>query len=402
MRILHLCDSINPSGLGGYESYLHHLSAQLASADHESIVTTQSPTRNSPERLEREHYMLCHLKGNLLEARKWEYYAMSEAVRNAAASELFKVNDVAENALLLAKELEDLIENWKPDIIHAHSTYVVFNRVLAKLKTDSALDIPSIVTIHGLPKPLVLPGGKETTDYDELVSAFPFKLALGVSKTVSQALREYLKPLGLEHLVRTEYLGVDMSLFKPRPNLEKRWDVAFMGRLEEMKSVDLFPKMLALLKLTHPDLKMILTGDGSLKMRLLEDIEHLGVGSLVEYRGVVEAEKIPELINQSRVFLYPSRREPFGLSIVEAMACGVPVVTTDVFGPSEIVRHKWDGYVVPVDDVHALAEAIETLLLDANLRLKLGRNAMNSVKKRFDIRLHAKRLTGIYREVLPW
>ncbi|NHI83596.1 MAG: glycosyltransferase family 1 protein [Candidatus Thorarchaeota archaeon] len=400
MRILHLCDSMNPSGLGGYESYLHYLSAQLASADHESIIVTQSPARNSPRELQHEHYMLYHLRGNLLEARKWEYYAMPEDARSVAASKLFKLNDVAKNVLLLTKELKKLIENHRPDIIHAHSTYVVLNRVLTRLTRDSDLDVPSIVTIHGLPKPLILPSGKKTTDYNELVSAFPFKLALGVSEAVSQALRKHLEPSKLESLVRTEYLGVNMSLFKPRPNLEKRWDVAFMGRLEEMKSVDLFPKMLALLKSTHPDLKMMLTGDGSLKTRLLEDIEQLGVESLVEYRGVVETERVPELINQSRVFLYPSRREPFGLSIVESMACGVPVVTTGVFGPSEIVRHEWDGYIVPVDDVQALAEAIETLLSDASLRLRLGRNAVNTVKKRFDIRLHAKRLMSIYREVL--
>ncbi|TFG07448.1 glycosyltransferase family 1 protein [Candidatus Thorarchaeota archaeon] len=391
---------MNPSGLGGYESYLHYLSEQLAFADHESIIVSQSPARDSPETLEREHYTLHHRDGNLLEARKWEYYAMSEAERGTMANKLFKLNDVSENVLLLVRQLSELIEETKPDILHAHSTYVIFNRVLAKLKSDFDLGVPAIVTIHGLPKPLILPSGTETTDYSELVSAFPFDLALGVSNAVSEALRMHLRPLRLEHLVHTEYLGVDLSTFKPNLSLEKEWDLAFMGRLEAMKSVDLFPEMLLLLKRKYPDLRMVMTGEGSMKDQLLEEITRLGLEALVEYRGVVRMDEVANLINRSRVFLYPSRREPFGLSIVEAMACGIPVITTNVFGPREIVRHKWDGYIIPANDTRALVEAVEALLSDVELRTRLGKNALESVRKRFDIRMHTTRLVGIYDQIL--
>ena len=121
---------------------------------------------------------------------------------------------------------------------------------------------------------------------------------------------------------------------------------------------------------------------------------------MIDYQGVVKTENVPLMINRSRVFLYPSRREPFGLSIVEAMACGVPVITTDVFGPREIIEHNYDGLAVPPDDAGALADAVETLLSDDELRKRIAQNALTSVAERYDIRDHAKQLVSIYYEMI--
>ena len=398
MKILHLCDSLNPAGLGGYESIIHYLSKAMASEDHESAVVTQSPHRDSPKSIQKQHYRIYYLTGNLLEARKWEFYSLPEEEREKAAGELFKASDINENVDILADQLSRLIHEIQPDIIHAHSTYVVFNRVITRLRL-SGLGVPIVVTIHGLPKPLILPDGRETTDYNEFVSNFGFDLVLAVSRNVAEAIKKHLESKFHER-VRTLYSGIDLTVFRPQPHLEKEWDIAFMGRLEEMKSVDLFPEMLFLLKSKFPDLKMMMTGEGSLKDRIFSEFVERGVSSMVDYQGVVETDDVPVLINKSRIFLYPSRQEPFGLSIVEAMACGVPVITTDVFGPREIVRNNHDGVAVPPDDVKALVEAVERLLMDNELRDQLTRNALKSVKERFDIRENAKQLVAIYEEMI--
>jgi glycosyltransferase involved in cell wall biosynthesis len=167
-----------------------------------------------------------------------------------------------------------------------------------------------------------------------------------------------------------------------------------------MKSVDLFPDMLSILKPKFPDLTLMMTGEGSLKDRLFEEFKEKGVASLVDYRGVVKPEDVPVLINRSRIFLYPSRQEPFGLSIVEAMACGVPVITTDVFGPSEIVTNNHDGVTVAPDDVKALAAAVETLLKDSVLRDQIGKNAIKTAHERYDIKQHARDLLAIYLDLV--
>ncbi len=399
MKILHLCDSLNPAGLGGYESIIHYLSKAMVSEGAESFVATQSPHRNSPESIQREHYTIHHLTGNLLEARKWEFFALPEERRAEAVEELFKPSDITENVDILADQLTRLIHKLQPDIIHAHSIYVVFNRVIAQLNSSSNLTIPVVVTVHGLPKPLILPDGKETTDYNEFVLFFNFDLVIAVSENVAEALRQHLDS-DLHEKVRTLYSGIDLSVFRPLPDLEKQWDLAFMGRLEAMKSVDLFPKMLSILKPKFPDLKMMMTGEGSLKDMLFKEFEEHGVASMIDYRGVVETDDVPVLINKSRIFLYPSRREPFGLSIVEAMACGVPVVTTDVFGPREIIKNNHDGVAVPPDDAEALAAAIELLLKDSKLRDRIGKTAIKSAKERYDIRQHAKDLVVVYKKLI--
>ena len=399
MKILHLCDSLNPAGLGGYESIIHYLSKAMAAVGHESFVVTQSPYRNSPESVEKENYTIFHLPGNLLEARKWEFFSLPEDEREEAAGKMFKPTDINENVSLLTNQLDMLVKKLQPDIIHAHSIYIVFNKVITQMRLLNKLEIPVVMTLHGRPKSITLPDGRETTDYDELVADFDFDLVIAVSENVSKALKEHLD-VNLHGKVRILYSGIDLTVFKPMPDLNKEWDVGFMGRLETMKSVDLFPDLLVILKTKFPELKMMMTGEGSLQDWLFNEFDVKDVTSMVDYLGVVETERVPALINKSRVFLYPSREEPFGLSIVEAMACGVPVVTTNVFGPKEIIRNNHNGIAVPPNDVESLAKAVARLLNDDELRKRISENGLKSVKDEYDIKKHARQLIDLYEEII--
>ena len=401
MKILHLCDSLNPAGLGGYESYLYYLSQQLAERGHESVVVTQAPKCDTPESIMRAHYRVLYLRGNLLEARKWKFYALPEEGRELEAGRMFKKDDLELNVQALSEQLLGAIQELKPDIIHAHSTYVVFNRVLLNLREEGLLiGVPILGTVHGRPKPLVLPNGKRTTDYDEFCEALPFSLILGVSHNVTDALNHVLQERKIALPVRTLYLGIDLKVFSQRRRSKKIWDIAYMGRLEKMKAVDLFPEMLSMLREETPTLRFLITGDGSLRESLLHQFEAKGVSDLVKYRGVVEAEEVPKLLNQSRIFIYPSREEPFGLSILEAMACGLPVVTSNVFGPREILTDNVDGLMVAPDSAKELADSVHQLLHNDVLRAAIGKNARKTVESRFDIRLHCEKLLRVYHDLI--
>jgi glycosyltransferase involved in cell wall biosynthesis len=196
--------------------------------------------------------------------------------------------------------------------------------------------------------------------------------------------------------VETHYNGVNTKVFAPQSHVSKDWDLAFFGRLMKMKSIDLFPEMLSLLASNFPDLRFAITGEGPYKETLFNDFEYEGVSHMVEYLGVVDWDKVPELINRSKIFLYPSREEPFGISIIEAMACGVPVVTTNVYGPGEIITHEHDGLTVPPDDVTALVDAVQKLLSNDAFRIQLGQKARNTVEQKFSIEYHTNRLIKIY------
>lgn len=396
MKVLHICDSLNPAGLGGYESYLHYLSKELASRDIESIVVTQKSSSEQPTQISRLGYDIVQLPGNGLEARKWEFFKHPEEVRDELALKMFKTDDLEENVSELVDQLTAVIASFGPAIIHAHSTYVVFNRVLDRLREElGSFRTPLILTVHGRPKQLILPDRSKTTDYEQLAACCPFNRVLAVSRNVEEVLGTHLPDSAS---IQTLYLGIDLGLFKPSKMEEFSWDLAFMGRLERMKAVDLLPEMLRDLSKSHPNLKLLITGEGSLREGLLEEFSQAGVSALVDYRGVVPMEQVPEMINRSRVFLYPSREEPFGLSVIEAMACGRPVLTTNVFGPSEIVTHPMDGYLVDPDDPLRLSEAASLLLSDEALQRRMGENARKTVEARFDMRSHADSLLKIYRD----
>ncbi len=400
MRILHVCDSINPAGIGGYESYLYYLSKEFHERRHDIDIVAQASNRNLPPREKRGSSEIHHLRGNLLEARKYEFLAHPEETRNSLVDDYFKPRDLEENIELLTAELWRLIEKKQPDIIHCHSTYVVFNRVLSKIADEHDNDLPPvIITVHGLPKPLILPSGENTTDYEMLFRALPFALILAVSDTVKTALQKQARKSETLLPIRTQYLGINLDVFSPERKTE-RWDLAFMGRLEDMKSVRLFPKVLSRLKASHGALKFVLTGEGSRKQYLLDEFKIRGLEGTVDYLGVVPAQEVPDILNSSTVFLYPSMREPFGLSIVEAMACKTPVITTNVYGPSEIIHSGADGILVNPGDVDGIVQAVDMLLRDEKLRKEIGHQARITVEKRFDIRQHVDSLLKTYRMVL--
>ena len=397
MRILHLCDSLNPAGLGGYESYLYYLSKHLALRGHECIVVTQAAHRRAKPTEQMDHLVVRNLRGNLLEARKWEYYAYPENERDHIVDELFSRDDIERNVEMLIPELGNVLKEFHPDIIHAHSTYVIFNRVLHRLRISHRTP-PTVLTVHGLPKHLVLPSGEQTTDYGQLAQFAPFDIVLGVSKHVTRALTRWL---GSQCRVELSYIGVDLQVFRRLRGMGKSWDIAFMGRLELEKGVDLIPSMLQLLsKEKQHNVSMVITGEGSFRNTLLGELERLNLDSTVEYLGVIPLEMVPEIINRSKVFIYPSRREPFGLSIVEAMACQTAVVSTNAFGPSEIITHGRDGIVVAPDSATELADAVHSILGNPADRNKMGAEARRTVESRFDISRHTAQLLEIYEDLV--
>jgi glycosyltransferase involved in cell wall biosynthesis len=246
---------------------------------------------------------------------------------------------------------------------------------------------------------LILPGQIETTDYLKFVEACPFDRILAVSKNVAEELNEYLVNTQPKPTVQTLYLGVNLDVFKPNPTTEKRWDIAFLGRLEPMKAVDLLPEMMSLLAAKSQGLRLLITGDGSLREQILEEFQQRSIASVVDYQGVVPTERIIDLMRASRIILYPSREEPFGLSIVEGMACGVPVISTNRYGPSEIITHLEDGYLVEDLTADNLAEAVITLLENQQIQERMADTARATAERRFDIREHARALESIYAEL---
>ncbi|MBC9728206.1 glycosyltransferase family 4 protein [Streptomyces sp. TRM68367] len=152
------------------------------------------------------------------------------------------------------------------------------------------------------------------------------------------------------------------------------------GRLVPVKRYDLLVEAFARVAAEHPDWRLRIYGKGEEHDRLRQLIERLGLDGNVFLMGAaapMEAEWVKGSIGAAA-----SNFEPFGMTIVEAMRCGLPVVSTDCpHGPREIIADGADGRLVPVGDRDALAAALLDLVRDGELRRRMGRTAMQNARR---------------------
>jgi glycosyltransferase involved in cell wall biosynthesis len=130
-----------------------------------------------------------------------------------------------------------------------------------------------------------------------------------------------------------------------------------------------------------PDVEFVLVGDGPLRPKLEEQARSLGIEASVRFLGL--RSDVADILRDSDVFVRPSLTEGMSLTVLEAMACGLPVVVTPVGGTSEVVTDGANGCLVAPGDVSALSAALLKLADDARLRRRLGRNGRALVERQY-------------------
>lgn len=148
----------------------------------------------------------------------------------------------------------------------------------------------------------------------------------------------------------------------------------------------------------HPLACLQLVGDGEERPALQKQIAALGLEERVTLLG--NQTGVPRLMNGFDIFVLPSVWEPFGLVIAEAMACGKPVVATNVGGIPEIVEHSRTGILVPPAAITPLANALAALLDDGQLRAEMGRAGRQRFLEKFDARIMAAKYQSLYDSLL--
>jgi glycosyltransferase involved in cell wall biosynthesis len=144
--------------------------------------------------------------------------------------------------------------------------------------------------------------------------------------------------------------------------------------------------------------QLILVGDGPDQKECRAIVGELQLGARVVFLG--ERDAIPELMSPADVFALSSREESFGLSALEAMACGTPVVSTDAGGVKEVVEHGLSGLLSPVDDMKAFAANIALLLNDRGAAQRMGHAAREQALERFRREKVVVLYEELYRRVL--
>jgi D-inositol-3-phosphate glycosyltransferase len=189
--------------------------------------------------------------------------------------------------------------------------------------------------------------------------------------------------------------GVNTEIFHPIPAAHAKERIGlctdccvilFVGRIEPLKGIDNLLRAIALVVEERPDLRQglvvpIVGGDldriceDDEMMRLQELREELGIGDVVTFMGAKDQDTLQYYYAAAEMVVMPSDYESFGMVALEAMACGTPVIASDVGGLAFLVRHGRTGYRVPARDPGALATRIMQLLTDEGLRRRIGQRA---------------------------
>lgn len=148
-----------------------------------------------------------------------------------------------------------------------------------------------------------------------------------------------------------------------------------------------FAKLRARLAPRHPDLAARLMlriyGGGSQFRMLTAMAEDLGLGDCVELKGQIPHCDVPAALDELDIYVALSRRDSFGVAILEACSSGLPVVVSDADGPAEVVLDGVTGFVVPIEDADAASARLETLVLDPRLRAAMGAAGRMRVREKY-------------------
>ncbi len=176
-----------------------------------------------------------------------------------------------------------------------------------------------------------------------------------------------------------------------------------VGHLAPIKGDEDFIRAAAAVRARRDDVEFIIAGEdkslsGEHRRSAEKLIDELNLKQHVRLIGWVE--DAAKLLSTLDLLVSPSRSEPFGLAIVEAMAAGVPVVATMSEGAKEIIDDNRTGRLIPIGDVEALARAIDGLLSDSEERVRLSKNAERAVRERFSLERMLSETEQVYREAL--
>ncbi|MFZ1295658.1 MAG: glycosyltransferase family 4 protein, partial [Pseudomonadales bacterium] len=186
---------------------------------------------------------------------------------------------------------------------------------------------------------------------------------------------------------------IDTGRFVPAPTEEKKIDILYVGRLSIEKGLR---TLLDALRLQTRPLEVVIAGDGPLRKRLQAEC-----GSRVRFARWVANDRLPQLIRQARVVVVPSLFEPQGVVVLEAMACGVPVIGSDTGGIPEMIEDGATGWLVPPNDPAALAQAMNTALSDETRRQQMG-VAANRSAQAFALADFSSRVVQLYAASTPF
>lgn len=210
-----------------------------------------------------------------------------------------------------------------------------------------------------------------------------------------------------ESKIRIVPNGVDIEKFMPltdaslkkQSGTKNEVDVLFVGSLIPRKGLMLLIEAAKKILKQLPNVRFIIAGDGPMKNQLTDSLKKNSISKHFSFLGNIKDDELPKLYNNADIFVLPSTQEGQGIVLLEAQACGLPVVSFDSGGAKEAVLNRETGVLVESRDINALTDALTELILNRDLRRKMGVNGRKFVSENFTWNLCAKKMFNIYTEL---
>ena len=284
-----------------------------------------------------------------------------------------------------------------PDIVHAHESCMPYSTAAALVSKK----YPTLLTMHMVITEWVRLEGESST-LTRLITMPNEKYVLSKIPNII-AVSPYVKDLIDDMTQSKVYVvsnGVDFENVENIRQYELDGHVIFcVGMLEKRKGVDILIRAILVIKKAVPDVHLFIGGIGGEEMNLKNLVKELNIEESVKFLGFISEEEKYSYYKSADVCVFPSRFDWSPVVLPEAMACGNPVVASNVGGIPYIVEDGKTGLLFELENVDDLAEKIITLLKDKELRDKMG-NAGREKAKEFTWEKVAERTVWVYGKIL--
>lgn len=296
------------------------------------------------------------------------------------------------NYISLFLSLKKMIRDFEPNILHSHfATHYSFLGNISGFKKH-------VVTVWGSDV-YVFPKKRKLNKF---ILEYNFKKASCIISTSNAMAKEVA--LYTNKLVAVIPFGIDVDLFKPQ-SIRKDTNEIIIGNiksLEPIYGIDVLIKAFQKLKLKFPEkrLKLVIVGKGSRLKDYQVLVSDLKLSEYVVFKGSVLVEEVPTILNTFNIFACLSRNESFGVSVIEAMACKIPVVVTKTPGFMEVVDSEDNGLFVEIDNIDDTVNKIERLIVDNELMNTISNNAFQRVNEIYNIKDNINKQIELYNTIL--
>lgn len=302
---------------------------------------------------------------------------------------LFFLNKKSGIDFNVIKDLYILLKKEKPDIIHTHRyvvPYVLFPAILANV-------LIRVHTVHNI-------ASKELTSKGIIIQNIAYKLfnfkPVAISTKIAKTIEE---TYGIKDTI-VIYNGIDTKKFldlEKKMKDNKKIKLLHIGRFAEQKNHKLLIDAFKEISLKNNNIELSLVGDGETKKEVENRVKEYKLDDKVKFLGI--RKDIPRLMKENDIFVLPSLWEGLPITLLEAMAAGLPIICTDVGGNSDIIDNMNNGILIESNNKEELVNAIELLIYDKELRGKLSERSVSTAKK-YDINEISSSYENIYISLL--